>query len=116
MTTFDDDKIDVGPDQAAELIRDGGVQLVDVREDHEVEAGRLAGARHVGLAGLAAQAETISRDEPVLFYCRTGARSAMAANAFRRAGYRAFNLSGGLVAWQDRGLPLEPEDGYVADH
>lgn len=111
-----DEQIDVEPDRAAELIRDGAVQLVDVREDHEVAAGHLAGARHVGLATLAAQADTISRDEPVLFYCRTGARSTMAANAFRQAGYRAFNLSGGLVAWHARGLPLEPEDGHVADH
>jgi hydroxyacylglutathione hydrolase/adenylyltransferase/sulfurtransferase len=110
----DEDDTEVGPDRAAELIGDGGVQLVDVREDHEVAAGRLAGSRHIGLAELAAQAETISRDEPVLFYCRTGARSAMATEAFRRAGYEAYNLSGGLVAWHEQGRALEPEDGYVA--
>jgi rhodanese-related sulfurtransferase len=109
-----EEEIEVGPEQAAEMIRAGGVQLVDVREDHEVAAGRLAGARHVALGGLAAQAGSIAREEPVLFYCRTGSRSAMAADAFREAGYRAFNLSGGLVAWQARGLPLEPEDGHVA--
>jgi len=66
------------------------------------------------LGELTAQADTISRDEPVVFYCRTGSRSAMATEAFRRAGYEAYNLSGGLVAWQGQGLPLEPEDGYVA--
>jgi hydroxyacylglutathione hydrolase/adenylyltransferase/sulfurtransferase len=109
-----EEDIEVGPGEAAEMIREGEVQLVDVREDHEVAAGRLASARHIGLSDLAAQADAISREEPVLFYCRTGARSGMAAEAFRRAGYRAFNLSGGLVAWQERGLPLEPEDGYVA--
>ena len=114
MTPLDDDETEVGPEHAAELIRAGGVQLVDVREDQEVEAGRLAGARHVGLAELAAQADSISRDEPVLFYCRTGSRSAMATEAFRRAGYQAYNLAGGLVAWDAQGLPLEPEDGYVA--
>ena len=65
---------------------------------------------------LASQADTLSRDQPVLFYCRLGARSGMAANAFRRAGYEAYSLTGGISAWHAQGLPLEPSDGYVADH
>ena len=60
--------------------------------------------------------ESIDRDTPVLFYCRLGARSGMAANAFRRAGYDAYSLDGGLTEWDRRELPLEPEDGTVADH
>src|SRR4051794_15540835 len=99
MGAFDDENIEVAPDRAAELIRDGKVQLVDVREPYEVEAGRIAGSRHIELERLASQADTISRDEPVLFYCRLGSRSGMAANAFRRAGYQAFSLTGGLTAW-----------------
>ena len=64
------------------------------------------------LGELAAQAETIDRETPVVFYCRVGGRSAMAANAFRRAGYDAYSMTGGLVAWDARGLPLEP-DGWA---
>ena len=116
MNAFSDENIEVGPERAAELIRDDAVQLVDVREPYEVDAGRLAGARHIELERLASQAESIDRDKPVLFYCRLGARSGMAANAFRRAGYEAYSLTGGLTAWHERGLPLEPEDGTVADH
>lgn len=116
MTAFDDENIEVGPERAAELIRAGKVQLVDVREPYEVEAGRLAGARHVELERLASQADSIDRDQPVLFYCRLGARSAMAANAFRRAGFQAYSLTGGISAWHELGLPLEPADGHVADH
>ncbi len=116
MSAFDDENIEVGAERAAELIRDGKVQLIDVREPYEVEAGRLAGARHVELERLASQADSIDRDQPVLFYCRLGARSGMAANAFRRAGFQAYSLTGGISAWHERGLPLEPEDGHVADH
>jgi hydroxyacylglutathione hydrolase/adenylyltransferase/sulfurtransferase len=116
MSTFSDENIEVAPERAAELIRDDAVQLVDVREAYEVEAGWVAGARHIELERLASQAETIDREKPVLFYCRVGARSGMAANAFRRAGYQAYSLTGGLEAWQAHGLPLEPEDGTVADH
>ena len=46
----------------------------------------------------------------------SGARSAMATQAFRAAGWDAYNMSGGITAWADRGLPLEPEDGRVAEH
>jgi hydroxyacylglutathione hydrolase/adenylyltransferase/sulfurtransferase len=116
MGTFSDENIEVDPERAQALIDAGDVQLVDVREPYEVEAGRLAGSRHIELERLASQAETLDRDRPVLFYCRLGSRSGMAANAFRRAGFEAFSLTGGLTAWHERGLPLEPEDGYVADH
>jgi rhodanese-related sulfurtransferase len=113
---FSDENIEVEPERAAELIRDGGVQLVDVREAYEVEAGRIEGSRHIELERLASKAESIDRGTPVLFYCRIGARSGMAANAFRRAGYQAYSLTGGLTAWHERGLPIEPDDGTVADH
>src|SRR4051794_32554186 len=116
MSAASDDGIEIDPQRAAELLREGDVQLVDVREAYEVEAGRLAGARHIGLPDLAAQAQTLDRDRPVLFYCRVGGRSGMAATAFRRAGFEAYSLTGGLVAWHQQGLPLEPDDGTVADH
>jgi rhodanese-related sulfurtransferase len=108
--------VDVDPDRAKQLIEDGEIQLVDVREPYEWDAGRIAGARHIELERLASQAESLHRDRPVLFYCRLGSRSGMAANAFRRAGFDAYSLDGGLTEWERRGLPLEPEDGAVADH
>ena len=113
---FHADDVDVAPERVAELQREGAIQLVDVREPYEWDAGRIAGARHIELERVASQAPTIDRDTPVVFYCRLGARSGMAANAFRRAGYEAYSLTGGLEAWHARGLPLEPEDGTVADH
>jgi rhodanese-related sulfurtransferase len=107
---------DISPEQAAELVREQGAQLIDVREDTEWDAGRIGGARHIVLGQVAAQAQTIDRETPVVFYCRVGARSAMAADAFRRGGYEAFSLDGGLEAWAGEGRPLEPEGGSVAAH
>ena len=52
----------------------------------------------------------------MIFYCRVGSRSAMAAQAFRAAGYDAYNMTGGLAAWVATGLEIEPEGGTVADH
>jgi len=108
--------MDVEPERVAELQRGGEVQVIDVREDYEWDAGRIPGARHLALGLVAAQAETINREIAVVFYCRVGARSAMAASAFQRAGYDAHNMTGGLLEWEARGLPLEPDGGHVADH
>jgi len=108
--------VDVQPAWVKEKLDAGEIQLIDVREDYEWDAGRLEGARHIELERVAAQAETIARDKPVVFYCRVGARSGMAANAFRRAGYDAYSMDGGITAWDGQGLPLEPADGRVEDH
>ena len=105
---------DISPESAAKLRDTGDAQLIDVRQPYEWEAGRIAGARHIALGSISGQAEAIERQRPVVFVCRSGSRSAMAADAFREAGYDAYNLEGGLLAWVDRGLPLEPEDGEVA--
>src|SRR3982750_1403856 len=107
---------ELSPGQVAELLRDDAIQVVDVREPYEREAGHIAASRHVPLAELTAAAPTIDPGRPVVFVCRVGARSAMAAWSFARAGYDAHNLEGGMVAWAASGLPLEPEDGSVADH
>ena len=104
------------PARVAELLREESIQLVDVREDYEREAGHVPGSRHVPLAELTAAAPSIDPSRPVVFVCRVGARSSMAAWSFARAGYDAHNLEGGMVSWVAAGLPLEPETGHVADH
>ena len=107
--------VDLSPQAVAELLERGEIELIDVRRPDEHEAGRIAGGRHIELTQLGAEAETIARDRPVVFYCRSGSRSAMAADAFRGAGFDAHNMAGGLLDWQAAGLPLEPDDGHVAD-
>ena len=105
---------DLSPARVAELQRDGA-QLIDVREPYEREAGRIPGdSAHIEMDQLTERAESIDRDRPVVFYCRTGSRSSMAAEAFAAAGWDAHNLDGGLKAWVADGLPIEPEDGRVA--
>ena len=106
---------DFTPHQVAELLTQGTIQLIDVRQPREHDAGRIAGDRLIELGDLAAQAPTIDRGRPVVFYCRSGSRSAMATQAFRGAGFDAHNMAGGLLDWKAAGLPLEPADGYVAN-
>ena len=87
---------------------------MDVREPYEHEAGRIEGDVHIELDRLPAEASSLDRERPIVFYCRSGSRSAMAAQAFGASGYTAHNLTGGLEAWVKDGLPIEPADGRVA--
>ena len=105
----------VTPKELADLRQSAEIQLIDVRQPHEHDAGRIAGDHLIELAELPTRSAEIDRDVPIVFYCRTGSRSAMATEAFRGAGFDAHNLEGGLLEWQASGLPLEPADGYVAD-
>jgi rhodanese-related sulfurtransferase len=104
---------ELSPARVAELLAEGSIQLVDVREPAEWEAGRVAGARHVPLTKLTAAAPSIDPAVPVVFACRVGARSSMAAWSFARAGFDAHNLTGGLLRWVASELPFE---GVVAEH
>ena len=105
---------DLSPARVAELMQ-SGVQLVDVRELYEREAGRIPDdTAHIEMDRLSDEAGSIDAGRPVVFYCRTGSRSAVAAQAFAAAGYDAHNLDGGLKAWVAGGLPIEPADGHVA--
>jgi rhodanese-related sulfurtransferase len=106
--------MDYTPPEVAELHARGEIQLIDVRQPEEHEAGRIAGDRLIELGSLAVEVDSIDRDRPVVFYCRSGSRSAMATEAFRGAGFDAHNMAGGLLEWQAAGLPLDPPDGYVA--
>ena len=116
MNAFARPATDLTPQRVAELLEEGAVQVVDVREPYEWDAGRIPGAQHIELERLAGRSSEIDRDRPVVFQCRLGARSAMATAAFRAAGWDAYNLAGGIQAWADAGLGLEPEGAQVADH
>jgi rhodanese-related sulfurtransferase len=105
---------EVTREEARRLVEEGA-QLVDVRADHEWEAGRIPGAKHIPLAELNERTGEIEQDRPVVLYCRGGNRSTMAADALAAAGYDAAKLSGGIVGWEEESLPLEPDGGYAAE-
>lgn len=104
---------EVEPERVAELVSSGEAQVIDVRTDTEYEAGRIRGAEHVPFEELTARAQTLDKSRPVLFYCQSGSRSAVAAEAFAASGWQAHTMTGGLAEWAERGLPLDPEGGRV---
>jgi rhodanese-related sulfurtransferase len=105
---------EINREEAQKLIAEGA-QLIDVRAQHEWDAGHISGATHLPLAELSERVGEIDDDRPVVLYCRGGNRSTMATDALAAAGYDAAKLSEGIVGWAEADLPIEPDDGYVAE-
>lgn len=101
--------------EEARTMVEGGAQLIDVRAEHEWNAGHIAGAKHLPLPELPQRTGEIVQDKPVVVYCRGGNRSSMATAALTEAGFDAVKLTDGIVGWSEGDLPLEPEGGYVAE-
>lgn len=115
-SSFDSSSLEVTPEQTQNALVDDSAQLIDVRETYEWDAGRIEGAIHIGLQELGANAAKVDSDRPVIFQCRSGARSMMAAQAFRGVGIDAYSMAGGLQRWFEEKRPMTPEDGSVANH
>ncbi|MFE3542872.1 pyridoxal-phosphate dependent enzyme [Nocardia sp. NPDC059177] len=100
----------LAPDELAELDRTGRPTVVDTRGAMAYRVGHVPGAVNIRddhLDELLAQGMPFSRSRPVVFVCPVGETSLRFAALARRAGYDAFSLAGGIVAWRDAGLPLE---------
>jgi phage shock protein E len=73
-----------------------GATVVDVRSEAEFRGGAYRGAINVPLQALSAGLDRIPKDRPVVVYCASGARSAMAARILKKAGYADVSNAGGL--------------------
>ncbi len=82
-------------------------QLIDVRTPEEFAAGHIPGAVNIPIDELGGRLSELSQAEPVVVYCRSGNRSAQAARILDQAGYSGVYDLGGVIAWQQAGLPLE---------
>ncbi|HEV8024490.1 MAG TPA: rhodanese-like domain-containing protein, partial [Candidatus Nanopelagicales bacterium] len=93
----------VKPAQAQEMLR-AGATLLDVRENSEWNAGHAPGAVHVPVSNVGAQApKRLPKGRPVIVTCRSGSRSRGATRILREKGIEAYNLSGGMSAWESAG-------------
>ena len=95
------------PAEAAAAMRNGDLQLIDVRQQTELRHGRVAGARHIPLGQLSDRLGELDQSRPVAFLCHSGARSALATRKAAKAGLDASNVRGGVMAWSRAGLPLK---------
>jgi rhodanese-related sulfurtransferase len=104
------------PEIAAAAVPDGA-WLLDVREDDEWAAGHAPGATHIPLGQLGAHTDELPADQQIYVICRSGVRSARAAQALNGAGWQAVNVAGGMQDWAAAGRQMTTDSGaepYVA--
>ena len=93
---------EITPRELEARLRLGDVDLIDVREPHEWEIGRIPGSRLIPLATLPEALATLDSARDIVVLCRSGARSAKAVRQLQAAGFRrVHNLAGGILRWSD---------------
>jgi adenylyltransferase/sulfurtransferase len=108
--TAEAESVDLTPTELAQRLSDqDDIALIDVREPYEWALGRIPGARLIPLGELAAAMSSLDSTREVVVYCRSGVRSANAARQLRAAGFRALNLTGGILRWSDDVDPTVPK-------
>jgi sulfur-carrier protein adenylyltransferase/sulfurtransferase len=111
----------LSPEQALEEIKaaNGNLVLLDIREPHEHAEAHLDGDVLVPPVEVAERIDELAPDtsQRLILYCRSGARSARAANLLKEQfGYdNVANVEGGILAWQEQGLPVEEAEGITAE-
>jgi molybdopterin/thiamine biosynthesis adenylyltransferase/rhodanese-related sulfurtransferase len=106
------------PQQVAEMLRSGDVQLGDVRETDEWNAGHLPGAVHVPKSFLEQWAEDRIPDKgkTTVLYCAGGVRSAMAADTLGKLGYtNVISMTGGFNRWKDSGFEYVTPESFTPE-
>lgn len=96
--------------EAVQLINRKDALVIDLRDTGDYEAGHIANARHIPERELADRLKELEKfkDRPLIVACASGSRSSAAAQLLRRGGFtEAFNLQGGIGAWQQANMPLE---------
>ena len=94
--------------EATHLINREDASVVDVRDPGEYASGHVIGAKNVPLVRLEGGELPKRKDKPVIVYCDTGDRAGKAVAELKKQGFeRVVNLTGGLRAWQQAGLPVE---------
>jgi molybdopterin/thiamine biosynthesis adenylyltransferase/rhodanese-related sulfurtransferase len=105
---------EIEPFEAAQEIEDGGVVLIDTREPHEFQEAHLEGGKLVppGLLRDEIAAAAPDKSARTILYCRSGNRSYTAAEEMEALGYEnVASMAGGILAWQEQGLPVVAAEG-----
>jgi len=91
----------MSPQEAALLLNQGKIQLVDLRDDHERAICKIPGATHISSTHLEQRLGELAKDKPVVFHCKGGGRATRAVKMLASRGMPSMNLTGGILGWID---------------
>ncbi len=112
MSAYIEPFSEIEPEEAADLIEQGEIKVIDVRQPYEYDRSHIEEAVLLPIDGLYSfaqglAAQSLTKDQPLLFVCAVGQRSAAACEVAAIAGYsRVYNLAGGMGGWAYAGLPV----------
>lgn len=91
----------ITPKEVEQLLKDKKpISLIDVREDDEVEQGKIPQAKHIRLSEIPERLDEIEKDKETIFVCRSGGRSGRACEYLQALGYNVVNMEGGMLEWE----------------
>ena len=99
----------VTPQEALQMVEAGLAYGIDVREIDEWNAGYFELFTLSPLSEF--ESAALPTDKPIIFICRSGNRSGKACNAVEPTGLKVMNMTGGMLAWQEAGLPMSAVNG-----
>jgi sulfur-carrier protein adenylyltransferase/sulfurtransferase len=87
------------------------IQIVDVREPHEVAIAKIPNSLHIPLGQITSRMSEIDPTREAVLHCKMGGRSAKAIEALKRSGFsgKLTNLTGGITAWSNEVDPSVPK-------
>ncbi|MEZ4669234.1 MAG: rhodanese-like domain-containing protein [Anaerolineae bacterium] len=87
--------------------KQAGYELIDVRTPEEFATGHIHGAVNIPVDEIASRLSEVPQGQPVVVYCRSGNRSAQAAQILAQNGYSSIYDLGGIIDWTAQGFPIE---------
>ena len=94
----------------ADYLKNDDVQLLDVRTPNEFSEGHISGAMNIDWYDdnfITDAVKSLDKTRPIAIYCRSGKRSAAAAQKLTEKGYKVTNLTGGIIAWDEAKMPVK---------
>lgn len=91
----------ITPDELQKKLEAGEkLEMVDVREDYEVEQGMISGAKHIPMAEIPANLAYFDKNKEYIFICRSSRRSGNVCLYMQEQGYKVRNMIGGMLEWK----------------
>lgn len=97
---------EITPEEVQSKLENGeDIELIDVREDEEVEAGMIPQARHIRMNDIPEQLDALDKNKETIFICRSGGRSANVCAYLQDKGYDVVNMVGGMLDYKGETKP-----------
>lgn len=94
---------EITPQEVQQRLENGeSLNLIDVREVEEVQAGHIPGITHIPLGLLEFRTHELDKNIPYIMVCRSGGRSGKATEFLQSQGYDVTNMNGGMLAWEGK--------------